>query len=101
MGTAKKRVKRDQPANPLVAEFQKLRLDFALVDISIAMTFVSLARFDFETGETDHAGRLIQQAERAEETISKLATDMPEKANAVISPKLTALRSAIAETRPQ
>ena len=83
----------------LKAASDKLRLDFVSIDLQLAMTFLSLAKFDFNNGEIGHADRLLTQAERASDIIGKIARELPESTKTRIDPGLTALRSAIEDIR--
>jgi hypothetical protein len=81
----------------LRAEFERARIDFVDADLEAAKTFLDLARLDFSTGETEHASRLLQSAERATEVVKGMMEQFPEGALPARQNKLEALNKAISE----
>jgi hypothetical protein len=78
---------------------EKLREDFANVDLDTARTFLDLARLDFESGEVEHATRLLENAEKAAQVVGDLIKRFPENAVPALRSRLEALNKAISEVK--
>ena len=97
--TARVRLDRALPQQrKLSEELLQLHVEFADADIDIALTFLSLARFDFETREYEHAARLLMNARRASETVTGMLTRLPGEHANRIRARLVKLQAAIGET---
>lgn len=88
-----------EKTNRLRQESERLRIEFANADLDIAMTFVQLARMDFETGESENAVRLLSRAERAADQIAGMLDPVTGDAAEVIRARLGTLISAIGEVK--
>jgi hypothetical protein len=86
-------------AEELRARSEEVRIDFADVDLDTAKTFLELARMDFASGESEHASRLLQNAERAAEVVRSVMNQLPERVNPAMRSRLEALNKAIRETK--
>jgi hypothetical protein len=71
------------------------------VDLEIAATFVSLARFDLKKGETDHAARLLVLAHRAAEVISGMLQNVATADATPLRARLRLLEDSIREAHAQ
>jgi hypothetical protein len=80
---------------------ERLRSEFVRRDLEAALTFLSLARFDLEKGETDHARTLLTHAVEAADTIARLTRQLSEAEADEMLGKLEAVRSQIAELQPK
>jgi hypothetical protein len=85
----------------LRAEAVGLRIEFIETDLQVAMTFLSLARQDFQTGETEHGAKLLGHVERAREIIQQTLKKLPPDAMPPIRTKLTALHRMTDEIRKE
>lgn len=83
----------------LRAKAQKLGMEFANTDLDAANTFLDLARLDFESGEYEHASRLLKNAEHAAEVVETIVQRFPEGSVPELKRKLEALKQAIHEVK--
>ena len=83
------------PQKDLLSEAVGLRIDFVRVDIEIASTFVSLARFDIEKGESEHASQLLFRAQRTADVIGAMLHQVAMADAAPLKAKLRVLMDAI------
>lgn len=83
----------------LRAKAQKLGIEFANADLDAAHTFLDLARLDFQSGESEHASRLLKNAEHAAEVVESIIKRFPENALPELQRRLEALNKAIGQVK--
>jgi hypothetical protein len=59
----------------LVSETDRLRLEFLSTELELSMTFIRLAKFEFESGDRLHGQHLLGEAGKACEVLRRFLAD--------------------------